>query len=104
MTVYGYLRVHPQAVAGTSDVQGRWMLYFGCSEVYVDIWKGSQRPPMFERLLSVLRRGDEVRVPQLDVFGPTLTNVANAMTRLHGRGVMVVVIDEDIPRELRLTA
>jgi DNA invertase Pin-like site-specific DNA recombinase len=97
MTIYGYLRVNPQVVAGTADLWSWWMRFHGCSDVVVDVWQGPNRPPGFDKLLDQVRAGDEVRIPRLSAFGPTSSHVREAMKLFRRRGVLVVVMQEDTP-------
>lgn len=70
MTVYGYVRVKPNAVAGTANMVGWWLQYQGCEQVYADVWVGHDIPPALDMLLDVLRPGDQVWVPGWDTLGP----------------------------------
>ncbi|AXB41314.1 MULTISPECIES: recombinase family protein [Amycolatopsis] len=97
MTVFGYLRVNPQAIAGTADMLSWWMRFLGCSEVVADIWQGPHRPPGLDRLLDRVRPGDEVRVAKPEAFGPSPSHVREAAKLFQRRGVLVVVMKEAMP-------
>jgi hypothetical protein len=97
MTSYGYIRVNPNVAAGTLNMQGWWMRWHGCDEVYGDVWIGPKQPPAFDLLLTSVLPGDLVRVPLLAVFGPTDRHVAGARERLRWRGAGVMAIGEAPP-------
>lgn len=97
MTIFGYLRVNPHANAGTADMLAWWMRFLGCSDVVVDVWQGPQRAPGLDRLLDRVQPGDEVRVPSPEMFGPTRSHSREATKLLRRRGVLVVMMNEDVP-------
>ncbi|WP_166677594.1 hypothetical protein [Amycolatopsis arida] len=74
-----------------------WMRFLGCSEVIADVWQGPDRPPGFDQLLALVRPGDEVRVPAIEMFGPTRSHARHSTQLLQRRGVLVVVMREEVP-------
>lgn len=97
MTVYGYVRVKPDAIAGTANTQGWWMRYHGCEEVYADVWRGEGVPPALDMLLDAVCPGDEVRVPEMATFGPTKKCRKQAEELFTCRGVQVSALGQSPP-------
>lgn len=94
---YGYARVSTvgQARNGTSlDGQREELLRAGAEAVYADAYTGttSHRPEL-EKLMGVLKAGDEIIVTKLDRISRSLRDGLELVEAFRGKGVAVNVLN-----------
>lgn len=96
MAVIGYERVsrlvqHPEA-------QTARLRDYGCTTVYTDhgVSGAKASRPQWDRCLDHLREGDTLVAVRLDRLGRSLTNLIEVVQQLAGRGVDLVVLDQQI--------
>jgi DNA invertase Pin-like site-specific DNA recombinase len=94
MTRYGYARVstsdqHPEA-------QAERLRAAGCSLVFTDkgVSGAQARRPKWDKLLALLKAGDELVCTKLDRIARSVPNLYDVMAVLEERNVELVVVDQ----------
>lgn len=95
--IYGYARVSTvgQAKDGNSlEVQESALRAAGATEIFVDAFTGTKMErPEFDRMNSLLQKGDTLIVTKLDRFARTVGQASELITDLIDRGVKVNVLN-----------
>lgn len=90
MTVYGYVRVKPDAVAGTLNRHVWWLEFStGCKPIYFDVWIGDHDSPGLDHLLDDVVPGDVVVVRHRSQFGTSRARQEAVLDWFTCRGVRV---------------
>lgn len=94
---YGYARVSTigQALHGTSlESQKEALIKAGAEMVYADAYTGTTKHrPELEKLMSVLREGDEIIVTKLDRISRSLADGLSLVETFREKGVTVNVLN-----------
>jgi DNA invertase Pin-like site-specific DNA recombinase len=95
MTTHGYARVSTadQDCAAQLD----HLRAAGCDHLYADQASGklASRPEL-DRLLSALRRGDQVKIVRLDRLGRSVKNLCELADLFQDRGVDLICLEQGI--------
>ena len=95
--IYGYARVSTvgQAKDGNSlEAQESTLRAAGATEIFVDAFTGTKMErPEFDRLNSLLQKGDTLIITKLDRFARTVGQASELITDLIDRGVKVNVLN-----------
>lgn len=95
--IYGYARVSTigQAKDGNSlEAQESALRAAGATEIFVDAFTGTKMErPEFDRLNSLLQKGDTLIVTKLDRFARTVGQASELITDLIDRGITVNVLN-----------
>ena len=95
--IYGYARVSTvgQAKDGNSlEAQKSILKSAGATEIYIDTFTGTKMErPEFDRLNSLLQKGDTLIVTKLDRFARTVGQASALITDLIDRGITVNVLN-----------
>lgn len=95
--IYGYARVSTvgQMKNGTSlESQREALTKAGAKEVYADAYTGtSLKRPELEKLMEVVREGDEIIVTKLDRISRSLKDGLELIEFFTGKGVTITVMN-----------
>jgi DNA invertase Pin-like site-specific DNA recombinase len=95
--IYGYARVSTvgQAKDGNSlEAQESALRAAGATEIFVDTFTGTKMErPEFDRLNSLLQKGDTLIITKLDRFARTVGQASELITDLIDRGITVNVLN-----------
>lgn len=95
--IYGYARVSTvgQAKDGNSlEAQESAIRAAGATEIFVDTFTGTKMErPEFDRLNSLLQKGDMLIITKLDRFARTVGQASELITDLIDRGITVNVLN-----------
>ena len=95
--IYGYARVSTvgQAKDGNSlEAQESALRAAGATEIFVDTFTGTKMErPEFDRLNSLLQKGDMLIITKLDRFARTVGQASELITDLIDRGITVNVLN-----------
>ena len=95
--IYGYARVSTigQAKDGNSlEAQESALRAAGATEIFVDAFTGTKMErPEFDRMNSLLQKGDTLIVTKLDRFARTVGQASELITNLIDRGITVNVLN-----------
>ena len=95
--IYGYARVSTvgQAKDGNSlEAQESAIRAAGATEIFVDTFTGTKMErPEFDRLNSLLQKGDTLIITKLDRFARTVGQASELITDLIDRGITVNVLN-----------
>ena len=95
--IYGYARVSTvgQAKDGNSlEAQESALRVAGATEIFVDTFTGTKMErPEFDRMNSLLQKGDTLIITKLDRFARTVGQASELITDLIDRGVKVNVLN-----------
>ena len=95
--IYGYARVSTvgQAKDGNSlEAQENALRAAGATEIFVDAFSGTKMErPEFDRLNSLLQKGDTLIITKLDRFARTVGQASELITDLIDRGITVNVLN-----------
>lgn len=95
--IYGYIRVstRKQATKGNSlEEQREILLQNGCQTIYQDIYTGGKMDrPEFDKMATVLQKGDTLIVTKLDRVARTAVEGFQVIKELLDRGVEVVILN-----------
>ena len=95
--IYGYARVSTvgQAKDGNSlEAQESDLRAAGATEIFVDTFTGTKMErPEFDRMNSLLQKGDTLIVTKLDRFARTVGQASALITDLIDRGITVNVLN-----------
>lgn len=95
--IYGYARVSTkgQAKDGNSlEAQEIALKENGATEIYADTFTGTKADrPEFEKLLSVLKKGDTLIVTKLDRFARSMTQGSELVSELIDKGIKVYILN-----------
>ncbi len=95
--IYGYARVSTvgQAKDGNSlEAQESALRAAGATEIFVDTFTGTKMErPEFDRMNSLLQKGDTLIITKLDRFARTVGQASELITDLIDRGITVNVLN-----------
>ena len=95
--IYGYARVSTvgQAKDGNSlEAQESALRAAGATEIFVDTFTGTKMErPEFDRMNSLLQKGDTLIITKLDRFARTVGQASELITDLIDRGIIVNVLN-----------
>ena len=95
--IYGYARVSTvgQAKDGNSlEAQESALRAAGATEIFVDAFTGTKMErPEFDRMNSLLQKGDTLIITKLDRFARTVGQASELITDLIDRGITVNVLN-----------
>ena len=95
--IYGYARVSTvgQAKDGNSlEAQESDLRAAGATEIFVDTFTGTKMErPEFDRMNSLLQKGDTLIITKLDRFARTVGQASELITDLIDRGITVNVLN-----------
>jgi len=95
--IYGYARVSTvgQAKDGNSlEAQESALRAAGATEIFVDAFTGMKMErPEFDRMNSLLKKGDTLIITKLDRFARTVGQASELITSLIDRGITVNVLN-----------